>query len=173
MPPLVLSALLAALPAPASQDVPAAHAVPDGAACAAYDENLPAWLQPWTNVFESGSEIVPGRAVTIFLRSLGVGETMGPPRKGWRGATTGRTLSFDIDTAGTYAIVLDIPAWIELAWRRGDRNDSHGVESVSHAHGPPCSTIRKIVNFQLIPGNYTVQLSGTNAASARLLIVKR
>jgi hypothetical protein len=172
MPSLLLSALLAALPAPAAQDAPAAHAAPDGAACAAYDDNLPAWLAPWSDPI-AFSEIVPGQAVTLALAPLVVGNMLGPPRNGWRGASTGKVLWFDITEPGTYAIVLDVPAWIELVWHRGDRNDSHGVESASHAHGPPCSTIRKIVNFELIPGNYTMQLSGTNAASARLLIVKR
>ena len=38
---------------------------------------------------------------------------------------------------------------------------AHGatVVSTAHGHGPPCSGIRKVVDFTLTPGRYVVQLT--------------
>jgi hypothetical protein len=43
---------------------------------------------------------------------------------------------------------------------------------VAHGHAPPCSGVRKMVDFDLSTGSYTVQLSGAAKPVATLLIAR-
>lgn len=65
----------------------------------------------------------------------------------------GGMLELRVARAGRYAIGLDSRAWIDVARGRTV------VPSVAHGHGPDCGPVRKIVQFDLTPGTYTVQLS--------------
>ena len=51
--------------------------------------------------------------------------------------------------------------------------DGKIIGSVAHTEGPPCSGIRKIVDFTLAPGRYALQLSGATKAPTRVLIVPK
>jgi len=115
--------------------------------CPSPDVNLPPALMPWEH-----NVAVPGTA-------LARGQVNDAP--------TSRPLTLEIMEAGTYAIALAIGAWIEVA------RDGQRVRSAAHGHGPPCSTIRKIVDFRLEPGAYTVTLSRTDQPSTRLFVLRR
>ncbi len=80
---------------------------------------------------------------------------------------TGQAVSNEIAEAGTYGFAPSIGAWIDVA--RGGQV----LQSTAHGHGPACSSIRKIVDFRLEPGSYTITLSRTDAPSARLLVFRR
>jgi hypothetical protein len=122
---------------------PAASPAP--AACAAQDQDLPANLRSWNDHVD-----VPG------VQIGGAGDV-----------ATNRPLPFVVSEAGTYAVAVSLGAWIDVA------RDGQVLRSVAHDHGPACSTIRKIVDFRLEPGTYTITLSRTEASSARLLIFRR
>ena len=47
------------------------------------------------------------------------------------------------------------------------------LKSAGHMEGAVCSGIRKIVDFVLEPGTYTLQLSGAKAAQMRVLIATK
>lgn len=83
------------------------------------------------------------------------------------GSFAGR-YAFAIDTPGTYRVALSAGAWIDVVDGRGK-----ALESIAHTQGPACSGIRKIVDFALAPGAYTLQLSGAKAPALRVLIVAK
>ena len=45
--------------------------------------------------------------------------------------------------------------------------------SSAHAPGPPCSTARKTVTFDLQPGTYVIQLSGNADPTIGVLVHRR
>lgn len=67
----------------------------------------------------------------------------------------GGLFELNIPTAGTYRLSLSEPAWVEVA--------EAGVLVVSsaHAHGPACSTLRKMVDFPLKAGRHVVEIAGS------------
>src|SRR5262245_13124349 len=103
-------------------------------ACAAIDRDLPANLRPWVSPAAAGAAVQPGQAVTLAPSA---------------------TLILVITEAGTYGVAVDQAAWIDVA------RDGVAQTSIGHGHGPACTTIRKIVDFQLQPGRYTITLSRT------------
>jgi hypothetical protein len=140
----MLSLLLSALLLqPASPSPPTSQPAP---ACAATDQALPASLAPWRSPAPAGAVVRPGIAVSV------------PPTA---------PLTVEIAEAGTYGVAIDQGAWIDMA------HDGTVLHSVNHGHGPACSTIRKIVDFALEPGRYTLTLSRTEAPAIRLLVVRR
>ena len=121
-------------------------ATPPASACTATDQNLPANLRPWSTPTAAGTTVAPGQAVTLAPAT---------------------PLALVITEAGTYGVALDQAAWIDVA-RGGASLNSNG-----HGHGPACSSVRKIVDFQLQPGRYTISLSRTQAQTVRLLVIRR
>lgn len=75
-------------------------------------------------------------------------------------------IGFRIDKAGTYGIALDQPGWIDVA-----PEASAPLASVEHGHGPECSTIRKIVRFDLQPGAYRLTLTKLTRPQAKVMLV--
>lgn len=114
--------------------------------CTAMDVNLPAPLSGWTMTHAG---LMLGHAGTLAARA--------------GGAAT----DFTIATAGTYGIALDQGGWIDVAPKGGKP-----LTSVKHGHGPDCSTIKKIVRFDLQPGTYTLTLAKLTAPTAKVMLVK-
>ena len=123
-----------------------AAAPPSPAACAATDTALPANLSAWRTPAPARQTIQPGQAVTL---------------------ASSAPLLLVIVEAGTYGVAIDQNAWVDVA------RDGAALTSNGHGHGPACSTIRRIVDFQLLPGRYTLTLSRTQAPTVRLLVVRR
>ncbi len=121
----------------------ASHAQPS-ASCAATDSGLPAALANWANAPTPATIVQPQQSVQV---------------------ATNAAIPLHIENAGVYGIAMNIPAWIDV--RRGDS----ALTSSGHAHGPDCSSIRKIVRFTLDAGDYTIHLSRTEASSAHLLVI--
>lgn len=152
------------------------------APCTAMDANLPAPLAAWTTPGQGD----PGdltRPVVLLSRtpedqarldaspgvSIDVGEAVAravanPPVAAQTGGVV--HIGFRIDKPGTYGIALDQPGWIDVAPRGGAP-----LASTRHGHGPACSTIRKIVRFELQPGRYELRLSKLTRPQARVMLV--
>ena len=79
----------------------------------------------------------------------------------------GGLLQFVITARGTYRIVLGSRAWIDVVTAKGV-----GVASAAHAMGPACTGIRKMVDFALAPGTYTLQLSGNAETAVSVLVIR-
>jgi hypothetical protein len=72
--------------------------------------------------------------------------------------------TFSVTTAGTYRVALNGGAWIDMI------HEGKVIASTAHTEGPACSGIRKIVDFPLTPGTYTVQLTGAKSAALTILV---
>jgi hypothetical protein len=88
------------------------------------------------------------------------------PEKPGGSVSYGGLFGLTVTQAGTYRIALGSAAWIDML--AGKKT----VASTSHGHGPACSGIRKMVDFPLKPGRYTIQIAGNGALDLALMIVK-
>lgn len=78
----------------------------------------------------------------------------------------GGLFGLTVKRAGTYRVALGSAAWIDvLAGKRA-------VASTAHGHGPACSGIRKMVDFPLKAGRYTVQIATSGTPDLALMVVK-
>ena len=166
---------------PGARDAPAA---PDAAHPTAQDTPPPACLAQAAPTGEFAAWMLPGRlSAAGSVAQLGFGLELGKaanvrlmqvkhvsyalrPEKPGIAISYGGLVPFDVVRAGTYRIALAAPAWIDVV--RGGRV----VTATAHSHGPDCTGIRKLVDFQLTPGRHTLQLSGSNSAEVRVMIVR-
>lgn len=79
----------------------------------------------------------------------------------------GGLVPIEVKKAGRLIVALDAGAWIDLV------RDAKFVKSAAHGHGPACSGIRKMVEFDVVPGRYVLQISSAPAASVRAMAVLR
>ena len=115
--------------------------------CRSQDTRLPAPLAGWTR---NGRGLDTGHAVTLHA-----------------GRDGAATTTMRIRKAGRFGIALDQAGWIDVAPMRGKP-----LASTQHGHGPQCSTIRKIVRYQLRPGTYRVTVNRLKGTRARLMLVR-
>lgn len=78
----------------------------------------------------------------------------------------GGLASVTITEAGKYSVALGSPGWIDIV------SEGKAIASNGHAHGPECSTIRKIIDFDLKPGRHTVMISANPSRYAQVIIVQ-
>lgn len=129
--------------------------------CAAMDVNLPAPLAAWATPGAGSPDDLskPVALVPVDARRI---TTL--PASAKAGKAT--MIPFTIDKPGIYGVAVDQAAWIDVTPEGGAP-----LTSVKHGHGPECSTIRKIVRFDLKPGNYIIYLSGLGEANVRVMLV--
>ena len=167
----------AAAQAPKASPMPMKSGRP-AASCAAMDVKLPADYASWT----AKGVATSARSVADLAKAeLAIGKTFRAtllptpgvdyptqPEKPGGSVSKGGLFSVKVATAGTYFIALGGGAWIDLIDK-----DGKAAESVAHGHGPDCSTIRKVVDFRLSPGAYTLQVSSYTAETLDVLVGKR
>lgn len=125
---------------------------------------LPAPLSAWTQAKPAQDMIMPSNAAALTLKpSAGFAYALTPPKPDATDRFSG-VVALHIHKAGKYAVALSLPAWIDMI------RDGKSVASTAHQHGPDCSGIRKIVVFDLTPGEYRLQLNNSPAASATVLV---
>jgi hypothetical protein len=80
--------------------------------------------------------------------------------------TFGAALTLKVAREGVYEVALSEAAWIDLV--------KDGVPTVSpaHRHGPECSTVSKVVTFDLMTGTYTLQISGSKRPAATVIVYR-
>jgi len=88
------------------------------------------------------------------------------PEKPGGSVSYGGLIGVDVKDAGTYRVALSSGAWIDLI------RDGKAVISVAHGHGPACTGVRKMVDFPLTPGRYTLQLGANGEAQMKVLVVR-
>lgn len=155
------------------------------APCTAMDANLPAPLATWTTP-RFGIRMLDDFTYPFVLESLKpedlVKQEIAPPvvtvaeaiaqlQKHTpvpKAVPTGGAarIMFQIDKAGEYGIALDQAGWIDVAPVGGK-----SLVSAKHGHGPDCSTIRKIVRFDLKPGDYVLTLTKLTKPRAKVMLV--
>lgn len=153
--------LLALAIAQAAAVPPASPAPGLAPTCAATDRNLPPELAGWT---QTGERLTAGHAVVLH----GTTEPTMPPTTR-PGLVT--HIDFSVPMGGRYGIALDQPGWIDV-WPIMDHDPGRPAASIGHEHGPACSTIRKIVWYQLNAGSYYgASLSGLQNATVRIMLI--
>lgn len=133
-------------------------------------------LAPWTSpvrLTAAGSEGRTSRALlavgqAAILTLLPTPDVRYPhrPEKPGGSVSYGGLVRIDVAEAGTYRVGLSSAAWVDLV--RGGT----AVVSVKHGHGPDCTGIRKMVDYPLQPGRYTLQVSANGEQAITVLVAR-
>lgn len=161
---LIVPLVLLASPAPAQ--------TAGDPACAGVRVALPPDLSAWSDQTPVSAGVKPGEGATLELGTAALVSLH--PAKHLEFAVSsklpadsnGGTLALAIVKAGTYRVALGGGASVDLV------ADGKPVVARTHAIGPKCSGVARIVDFTLAPGNYTIQLSGSAADTLALLVVR-
>lgn len=78
----------------------------------------------------------------------------------------GGIFQIDIKESGTYRVVLGNVSWIDMV------KEGKPAQSISHQSGPENSGIRKMVDYNLQPGIYVLQLAAGADSSTAVLVTK-
>lgn len=173
LPALAAFAVLATPLAAQAQMAPAAPA----SACAAMDKDLPAELAGWADKATlpaaisaaglSKAALVPGKAYAATLAPTPDVAYVTQPEKPGGTVSKGGLFSLTIDKPGAYVIALGTGAWIDVL------KDGAGARSIAHGRGPACTTLRKMVTFDLTPGAYVVQISANAEATLPIMVAAK
>ena len=146
--------------------------------CAAIDVKLDApyasWAAKGTAASARGAadlakaQLPIGKAVEAQLLPTPEVNFPTQPEKPGGSVSKGGLFQVKIETAGVYFVALGGGAWIDLIDK-----DGKASESVAHQPGVTCTTIRKMVDFKLAPGSYTLQVSAYNQEKLAVLVGKR
>lgn len=109
------------------------------------------------------SQLQLGKAISMSLHPAG--EIRFPATPGKTGGSGGLA-EIVIEQAGNYRVALGTPAWIDLV------AEGKALASIAHGHGPKCTTIRKMVDFTLNPGRYTLTISANSSDQTQVLVVR-
>ena len=174
---LIALALAGVLLAPAAASAQMAPAAPALAACAAMDAELPAELAGWTAKTPlvaskiaadlPKASLTPGTAFLATLPSTPDVTYVVQPEKPGGSVSHGGLFDLTIASPGTYVIALGTGAWIDVL------KDGAPQMSTTHGRGPACTTLRKMVTFDLQPGAYVVQISANGPAELPIMVAKR
>lgn len=153
-----------------------ARAQQDGQACAGGPATIPTELAGWssrrpiTAAREASglgtATLGIGSAVDATLKSTSEVRYVMRPEKPGGSVSYGGLFAFTVEQAGTYRVALGSGAWIDVLKGRS------AVTSTAHGHGPDCSGIRKMVDFPLTRGRYTLQIAANGEPAVSLMIAR-
>ena len=168
---IIAMSLAAALPAAASA-APAAQSCPAAPV-------LPPELADWARNTSSKTIYAYGADLGADWSPLGAARTELPlhkfeslrygiaPERKPDVYKFGGMIPIDVKKAGRLVVALDASAWIDLV------RDGAVVKSLTHGHGPACSGIRKMVEFDVTQGRYQLQIINAPTASIHAMAVLR
>lgn len=146
------------------------------AACAPGGAALPAELAGWATrhplTAATQANAVPGATLDI---GRGIDAVLSPtpqvryavrPEKPGGSVSYGGLFTVTVDQPGTYRVALGSAAWIDML--KGDQV----ITSTAHGHGPECSGVRKMVDFSLTSGRYTLQIAANGEATLPLMVAR-
>ena len=133
---------------------------------------LAPWLSP-VPLSSAGREnrsgrvqLAIGQAASLeLLRTPEVHYPLRPEKPGGS-VSYGGLARIDVRVAGTYRVALGSAAWIDLVQGR------KAIPSTAHGHGPDCTGIRKMVDFRLMPGRYTLQIAANGEPQTTVLVAR-
>lgn len=142
--------------------------------CATMRPAIPAELSHWgqRTALAAGTStrsapvLVIGQAADLRLAAADRVTVATPPGRSVEPDGSAGLALFQIERAGTYRVALGDAAWVDVV-RAG-----RALPSRAHGHGPMCSGIRKIVDFDLSPGRYVLQIAGTSSSAVAVLIAR-
>lgn len=147
----------------------AASARQSSASCpaelAGWDKRAPA-AAAWGASWLGHARLQPGAGIDATLKPARQVHYVVPLQKAAAEGSFGGMFSFTADRAGTYRIALGGPAWIDVV------KDGKSLPTAAHGHGQDCPGIRKMVDFKLTPGRYTLQLSKGASEKVGLMVAR-
>lgn len=164
---LVGMALVAPLPDARAQDVRSCRAGP-----AALPPELAGWASPRRATAAGhasdlrSATLVVGSAANAALKPTSEVRYLSRPEKPGGSVSYGGLFAFTVDRAGLYRVALGSGAWVDVLKGRA------AVASSAHGHGPDCSGIRKMVDFPLTPGRYTLQIAANGEPELPLMVAR-
>jgi hypothetical protein len=172
LPARTLPLLLALVGVPAMAQMPATEpaASPVCTASGALPAELAGWASPSPLVASSAEPVKApltlGRAVTAALLPTPKVRYPLRPEKPGGSVSYGGLFTFTVAAPGRYRVALGSGAWIDVV------KDGTAMTSVAHGHGPDCTDVHKMVDFDLQPGRYLLQVAGNGTATLPLMVVK-
>ena len=142
------------------------------AACPAPPAALPPELAGWspqtavTATADGDAALPVGHGVTATLRPASEVTLAAPVAKPPAPRTASGVFAFTAPSAGRYRVALGGPAWVDVV------RDGKAATSVAHGHGPACSVVRKMVDYDLRPGAYRLQVVGSATPALSLMVTK-
>lgn len=110
--------------------------------------------------------LVPGRAATLTLAPTPTVKYPLRPEKPGGTVSFGGLAGFTVKQAGTWRVALGAGAWIDVV------KDGKAAVSVAHGHGPDCTGVRKMVDYQLTPGVYILQIAASAETALTVLVTR-
>ena len=146
----------------------------DDASCKSGPHPLPAGYEGWSNPSSlnaatqadglSASILTLGHAAKIHLaHTPEVHFAQWPAEPGGSVSYSGM-VAFEVPKDGTYRVMLPNKTWIDVLGGTAPASSTH------HQHGPDCSGIRKMVDFSLKTGTYTLQLAGSGQQDIPVMV---
>ena len=113
----------------------------------------------------TGSQLSLGNEVTLALKPAADVDFKPALARPSKPGAFGGFFPIDVPIAGHYRIALSAGAWADLV-SKGDR-----LKLAGHGHAPACSGIAKIVEYDLQPGRYWLQLSDAKSPNIGVMVV--
>lgn len=163
---LVGVALVACATAPAP--LPAEIVCPNGRT-----EIPPAWsgwnaARPLAAAASTGAldtaRFSAGEAIDLVLRPDPEVAYVTLPQGEGEADSFGGLAVFRVDTAGRYGVGLGAGAWVDVS------RDGKATPTAAFGPGPACSPVRKVVAFELVPGDYVLEISGNEVPELRVMV---
>ncbi len=144
------------------------------APCPATPAALPPELAGWRRMVPASAGASVAKAALLTV-GTGVKAVLLPtpkvvypvrPEKPGGSVSHGGLFAFVVPSAGRYRVALGSGAWVDVV--RGGTS----LVSVAHGHGPDCSGVRKMVDFDLAPGRYLLQVAGNGTPDLPLMVTR-
>jgi len=124
-------------------------------------------LAPWNSPAAlTGSELPVGQAARVNLFPTPEVHYAAPPERPADDASFGGVFTLTVSAPGTYRVALSTRGWIDMV------SAGSTIASSAHGHGPECTGIRKMVDFALTPGPYTIQIAGSPEPGTTMLVAR-
>lgn len=151
-----------------------ASPLPAEVACSNGRTELPAAWAQWnaarpivaaTTVAGAGAaRFVAGEGIDLKLRPDPEVAYVSLPQGEGEAESFGGLAAFRIETAGRYGVGLGAGAWVDVS------RDGKPTPTALFGPGPACSPVRKVVAFDLTPGDYVLEISGNETPDLRVMI---
>lgn len=144
---------------------------PACAAPATIPSDLLGWQAPHrrlkaaTRADDAGKALLAtGTAADVTLApTTGVAYAVAPGKPGGP-VTYGGLLAFKVSKAGRYRVVQNARSWVDVIVA------GKVATSVGHGHGPECSGITKMVEYDLAAGRYLLQIAGSGKQAVAVMV---
>lgn len=112
----------------------------------------------------SAAHFAAGEAIDLALLPDPQVEYVTLPQGEGEAESFGGQARFSVATAGRYGVGLGAGAWVDVT------RDGRPTPAVAFGPGPACTAVRKVVAFDLVPGDYVLEISGNETPGLRVMV---